>query len=111
MSDEMERNKLNKKQMLKLKEINDKIDELFELKSKLISRILEAKGDSIGVMKLDDEKLAKPWMRIQLIDNMMPFTEKDVVWRSTAFRRYEAKIEYLVREPKENKQPINDSKE
>lgn len=112
MSDEIkpeERNPLSKKQMLKLKEINEKIDELFEMKSKIISRILENKGDSIGVMKLEETEDGKPWMRVQLIDNLMPFSEKDVIWRSCAFRRYEVKIEYLVREPKEL-QAINEAK-
>ena len=104
MSEEIkpeERNQLTKKQMLKLKEINEKIDELFEMKSRIISRILENKGNSIGVAKLEEPVEGKSWMRIQLIDNMMPFTEKDIVWRSCAFRRYEVKIEYLVKEPKE----------
>ena len=89
--------------MLKLKEIDEKIDALYEMKSKSVARILEKKGDSVGYMKLesgDGKPLEKPWMRITLTDNLMPFSDRDVIYRTARFMRYEVKIDYLKTEPK-----------
>ena len=92
--------KVSEKQMLKLKEIDEKIDELYEMKSRIVEKILSAKGDSTGIMYV--EGLEKPWMRITLTDNFQPFMEREVIYRVASFRRYDSKIEYLKHEPKKD---------
>lgn len=89
---------LTTNQMLKIKELRDQIEGLYEVQDKLIKSILSKKGDSTGILEI--QGLDKPFMRITLTDNYQPFIDRDAVFRIASFRRYEAKIDYLRNMPK-----------
>lgn len=84
--------------LLKLKEIDEKITKLYELKTKITEKLLGDSEEKIFVLKIED--LPKPFMRVTVISNKSPFKDKKIIYRVAPFTEVEAKIEFLKNEPK-----------
>lgn len=91
---------MNKKALMNLKEIDHKIDLLYEQKEKLVKKLMEKYGN--GAEATIDVGGESPFMRVKLIDNSNPFSdEKPVLYRMASFRRYDVKIDFLKKAPKD----------
>ena len=85
---------------------------LYEIKKKLVIKILGADLNAQGIYNLEDGK-DKPWMRVTLANNENIFKagkdgEKpvDVIYRTAPFKQFDSRIEYLKNEQKENEESV-----
>lgn len=88
-----------KDQMIKLKMIKEKIDDLYNQQKELIKDMLKGHEKLSGHIFIPG--LDKPYMRVSLTDNKKVFESEESVFRMATVNRYESKIEFLKNEPKE----------
>lgn len=92
--------KLTPKEIKYFHDIDQKINELYELKRKAVTKIIEKKGPCSGFIKLEGNNIEKPFLRVTLKDQLEEIKEGLTLYRNTAFSRYHVEVTGLKNEPK-----------
>lgn len=89
---------MNKKEILKMAEIVNKINELYDIKNRYISRMFDKYGECSHF--IDTKEGDKPFLRVEIVDNMAKIAANNTVYKSTGFNRLDAVVSYLKHLPK-----------
>ena len=93
--------KPNIRTLEKLEAIKNKIDELYEKKRELTTKVLEKYGDGEFVYELDKPNAeGQKFVRYKLVDNLEAFSTGKPLFKASAFERYGYECRYLKNLPK-----------
>lgn len=85
----------------KLELINNKINELYEKKRELTTKLIEKYGPNEFTYELNEPtEKGEKFVKYKLIDNLEDFISGKPMYKGTAFERYSYECRYLKREPK-----------
>lgn len=97
----MSNNRPNIRSLEKLEELNKKINELYEKKREVVSKLVKKYGAGEFVYELENaDEEGHKFVRYKLTDNLTDFEEGKPMFKAASFERYGYECRYLKREPK-----------
>ena len=90
------------KTIIQLKNLDDKISELYKKRSEARKKLMEKYGEGIYCHQLaTPTEAGEKYIKIQLIDNKKKLNEEGVIYKAASLVDIDADIKYLKRTPKE----------